>query len=133
MNNKTSNVAGRAELGRLPLNITINHKILDYILYKKPKDEEFSLKQSFLMSFDLYCNGKSSFHSHLMEMSKYFKVPDFNTDLLDTAIVKNFVGLIKQLRIFHIISRLPVNVLINEHLNTSNYYITIHEIYFSLL
>ena len=85
------------------------------------------------MSFDFYCNGKSSFHSHLMEMSKYFKLPDFNTDLLDTAIVKNFVGLIKQLRIFHMFTRLPVNVLINEHMNTSNYYITIHEICFSLL
>ena len=28
-----------------------------------------------------------------MEMSEYFNLPDFNTDLLDTAIVKNFVRL----------------------------------------
>ena len=28
-----------------------------------------------------------------MEVSEYFNLPDFNTDLLDTAIVKNFVGL----------------------------------------
>ena len=28
-----------------------------------------------------------------MEMSEYFNLPDFNTDLLDTTIVKNFVGL----------------------------------------
>ena len=50
------------------------------------------------MSFDFYCNSKqSSFHSHLMEMSEYFNLPDFNTDLLgSTAIVKNFVGLMKQ-------------------------------------
>ena len=48
------------------------------------------------MLFDLYCDGKSSFHSHLMEMSEYFNLPDFNTDLLDAAIVKNFVGLMKQ-------------------------------------
>ena len=33
------------------------------------------------MSFDLYCNGKSSFHSHLMEVSEYFNIPDFNTDI----------------------------------------------------
>ena len=28
-----------------------------------------------------------------MEMSEYFNLPDFNTDFLDTAIVKNFVRL----------------------------------------
>ena len=80
----------------LTLNITINQNILSYILYIKSKDEESFVKQSFLMSFDLYCNGKSSFHSYLMEMSEYFNLTDFNTDLLDTAIVKNFVGLMKQ-------------------------------------
>ena len=41
------------------------------------------------MSFDLYCNGNSSFHSHLMEMSENFNLPNFKTDLLDTALVKN--------------------------------------------
>ena len=34
------------------------------------------------MPFDLHCNGKNSFHSHLMNMSEYFKLPDFNPDLL---------------------------------------------------
>ena len=71
-------------------------KILIFILYIKSKDEASFVKQSFLMLFDLYCDGKSSFHSHLMEMSEYFNLPDFNTDLLDAAIVKNFVGLMKQ-------------------------------------
>ena len=56
-----------------------------------------SLSKLFLMSFDLYCNGESSFHSRLREMSEYFNLPDFNTDLLgSTARVKNFVGLMKQ-------------------------------------
>ena len=40
VNNKASNVACRAELGRLPLNITINQKIFNYIFYIKSKDEE---------------------------------------------------------------------------------------------
>ena len=44
--NKASNVACRAELGRLPLNITINQKILNYIFYIKSKDEESIVKQS---------------------------------------------------------------------------------------
>ena len=33
VNNKASNIACRAELGRFPLNITINQTILKYILY----------------------------------------------------------------------------------------------------
>ena len=36
----------------------------------------------FLMSFDLNCNRKNSFHSHLMNMPEYFNLPDFNPDLL---------------------------------------------------
>ena len=41
------------------------------------KGEESLVKQAFLMSFDLHCNGKNSFHSHLMSMSEYFQLPDF--------------------------------------------------------
>ena len=93
VNNKARNVACGAELGCWPLNITTNKKIINYILYIKSKDEESFAKQSFLMSFDLYCNGKSSFHTVLMEMPEYFHLPDVNTDLTDTAIVKDFVGL----------------------------------------
>ena len=43
-------------------------------------------KQSLFMSFDERCNGKNSFHSHLMNMSEYFNLPDFSPDLLDTAL-----------------------------------------------
>ena len=48
------------------------------------------------MSFDLHYNGKSSFHSHLMRISEYFKLPEFNPKLFHTAIVKTFVRLMKQ-------------------------------------
>ena len=34
-------------------------------------------------------------HSHLMNMSEYFKLPDFNPDLLD-IMVKSYVSLMKQ-------------------------------------
>ena len=59
VNNKASNIACRAELGRFPLNITVNQKILKYILYIQSKDEESNVKQAFLMSFDLQCNDKN--------------------------------------------------------------------------
>ena len=72
--------------------ITINQKILKYILYKQSKDEKSFVKQAFLISFDLHCNDKNSFHSNLMNMSEYFKLPDFNPDLLDIAVVKSYVS-----------------------------------------
>ena len=40
--------------------------------------------------------AKNSFHSHLMNMSEYFKLPDFNPDLLDIAMVKSYVSSMKQ-------------------------------------
>ena len=96
VNNKASHIACRAELGRFPLNITINQKIVKYILHIQSKDEESLVKQTFLVSFDLHCNGKNSFHSYLMNMSEYFKLPDFNPDLLDVAMVKSYVSSMKQ-------------------------------------
>ena len=97
VNNKASNIACRAELGRFPLNIAINQKIiLKYILHIQSKDKETLVKQVFLMSFDLHCNGKNSFHSHLMNMSEYFQLPDFNPDLLVIAMVKSYVSPMKQ-------------------------------------
>ena len=111
VNNKASNIACRAELGRFPLNITINQKILKYILYIQSKDDESLVKQAFLMSFDLHCNGKNSFHSHLMNMSEYFKLPDFNPDLLDIAIIKSYVSSMKQEYILY--CKTPVNILKN--------------------
>ena len=94
--NKASNIACRAELGRVPLNITINQKIPKYILYIQSKDERSLVKQAFLMPFDLHYNGKNSFHSHLMNMSKYFKLTDFKNDFLDIPMVKSSVSSMKQ-------------------------------------
>ena len=84
-NKNASNIACRAELGRFPLNITINQK----------NCQLFSLKM-IKQSFNLHCNGKNSFRSHLMNMSKYFNLPDFNPDLLDTIMVKSYVRSMKQ-------------------------------------
>ena len=63
------------------------------------------------MSFDLHCNGKNSFHSHLMNMSEYFKLPDVKPDLLDIAVVKSYVSLMKQEYILY--WKTPLNVLKN--------------------
>ena len=76
--------------------ITIHQNILKYILYIQSKGDESVVKQAFLISFDLHCNGKNSFHSRLMNMSEYFKLPGFNPDLLDIAMVKSYVSSMKQ-------------------------------------
>ena len=78
VNNKASNIACRAELGRFPL----NHELLSIKKFSniQSNDEESLVKQAFLMSFDLHCYGKNSFHSHSMNMSEYFKLPYFNPD-----------------------------------------------------
>ena len=44
----------------------------------------------------LICFHSQSFHSHLINMSEYFKLPDFNPDLLDIAMVKSYVSSMKQ-------------------------------------
>ena len=59
------------------------------------------------MSFDLHCNGKNSFHSHLMNMSEYFKLPDFNPDLLDIAMVKSYICKFNEIGIYLILAKHP--------------------------
>ena len=46
----TSNIACRAELGRLLLLIPINQKIMKYFVYLNNKDNDCIVKQAFLMS-----------------------------------------------------------------------------------
>ena len=47
VSNKASNMACRAELGRLPLNIAINQKIINYFLYLHNKGMTLLLNRSF--------------------------------------------------------------------------------------
>ena len=101
VSNKASNITCKAELGRFPLNIAINQRILNYMLYLKNKKEDSFVKQSFLMSLVLLSASKDSFHPNLMKMSEYFNLNNFNPDLLDTAKIKHFVSLMKQKYISH--------------------------------
>ena len=96
VSNKASNVAYRAELGRFPLIITINQRILNYLLYLQNKQPDSLVRQSFLISSDLHTAGKNSFHCNLMKISEYFNSENFSPDLLDTAKVKMFLRLMKQ-------------------------------------
>ena len=54
---KASNIACRAELGKFPLIIDINKKILNYLNYLREKEESSIVKQSLKISIDLHYNG----------------------------------------------------------------------------
>ena len=71
VHNKSSNVACRSELGRFPLIIDTNNKILNYLNYLQEKDEKFYyiVKQSLKISVDLYHSGQNSFYSSLKKMT----------------------------------------------------------------
>ena len=53
VNNKAANIVCRGELDRLPLLIPINQKIMKYLVYLSNKDNDYIVKQSFLMSKNL--------------------------------------------------------------------------------
>ena len=81
IHNKSSNVACISELGRFPLIIDINSKILNYLNYLQEKDENSIVKQSFKTSVDIYHNGQNSFYSNLKKMTDYYDFPGFNWPL----------------------------------------------------
>ena len=54
VSNKASNVACRAQLGRFPQIISINQRILNYLLYLQSKQPDSFVRQSFLISSDLH-------------------------------------------------------------------------------
>ena len=84
VNNKASNIACRAEMGRFPLTFDINKRILKYISYLQNKDQNSFVVQSLIMSIDLHCNGKNSFYSSVINMLNYYDIPfNFNHDTLD--------------------------------------------------
>ena len=96
ISNKASNVASRSELGRLPLIINIYKNILYYILYLLRKNEDTIVKQAFLTSLELHCNGKNSFYHNLMKISEYYDLPNFDPNNLSEAKIKHYVDIIKQ-------------------------------------
>ena len=99
---KASNVACRAELGKFPLIIAINQKIINYTLYLHNKENDSIVKQIFLMSSDLHNTTKNSFYSNVMRMSEYYNLPVFDPTFLTDAKIKHYVlSLMQQKYISH--------------------------------
>ena len=91
MNNKASNIACWAELGRYPLIFDINKRSLKCISYLQSKGQSSLVIQSLVVSIDLHSIGKTSFYASLIEMLHYYNIPfNFNHDNLDDTTILHF-------------------------------------------
>ena len=99
VHNKAFNIACRAELGKFPMIIDINKKILnylDYLIGKIGKDKDSVVKQALKISIDLPHNGKTSFYSNLMKLVDYYDLNyDFSCNSLSDSIVNRYIGIMK--------------------------------------
>ena len=102
MNNKASNIACRAKLGRYPLIFGINKIILKYISYLQSKEQSSLVIQSLVISIDLHSNGKTSFYANLIKMLNYYNIPfNFNYDNLNDTKILYFVDHMQKKYITH--------------------------------
>ena len=96
MNNKASNIACRAELGRLPLIIPINQRIMKYFVYLNNKDNASIVKQSFLMSKNLHSINNSGFYSNFMNLIEHYHLPNFDPQSLDNDRIQRYITNMKE-------------------------------------
>ena len=82
-------MASRAELGKYPMIIGINKKILNYLSYLQGKDDNSIVKQSLQISIELYNSGQNSFYSNTMKVSEYFNLFDVNYNSLSDRRLSN--------------------------------------------
>ena len=93
VHNQASNMTSRAELGKYPMIIDINKKILNYpISYLHDKDDNSIVKQSLQISVELYKSGQNSSHSNLMKQYLF----DFNYKSLSDSKIKQSVDLTRK-------------------------------------
>ena len=65
VNKKASNIGCRAEMGRFPIKIDIDTKILKYRIHLDSLDDNKIVKQAFLMSRALSDSRHKRFHSYI--------------------------------------------------------------------
>ena len=96
VNNKASNIACRAELGRLPLIIPINQRIMKYLVYLNNKDNDSIVKQSFLMSKNLHSINNSGFYSNFINLIEHYHLPNFDPESLDNDRIRRYTTNMKE-------------------------------------
>ena len=96
VNNKASNIACRAELGRLPLIIPTNQRIMKYLVYLNNKDNDSIVKQSFLMSKNLHLINNSRFYSNFINLKEHYHLPNFDPESLDNERIRRYTTNMKE-------------------------------------
>ena len=96
VHNKASNIACRAELGRLPLIIPINQRIMKYVVYLNNKDNDSIVKQSFLMSKNLHSINNSGFYSNFINLIEHYHLPNFDPESLDNDRIRRYTTNMKE-------------------------------------
>ena len=89
-------MASRAELGKYPMIIDINKKIINYLSYLQDNDDNSIVKRSLPISIELYNSCQNRFYSNLMKMSEYFDLYDFHYNSLNDSKIKQLVDLMKK-------------------------------------
>ena len=64
MNKRASNIACRAELGRYPLKLSTDKRILNYVLHLKSQPNSSIVNQAFIISKQLHNKGQNSFYTN---------------------------------------------------------------------
>ena len=70
----------RAELGRLPLIVPTNQKIMKYFVYLNNKNNASVVKQPFLMWKNLHSINNSGFYSNFMTMIEQYHSSNVDLD-----------------------------------------------------
>ena len=87
VNKKATNDACRAELGRFPLKLNIDQKILNYILHLKAQPEDTIVHQAFRISKQLHSKGQNGFYTNVTNLLKQ------QNNIIDDIRTKNDVNL----------------------------------------
>ena len=91
VNGKATNIACRAELGRFPLKLLIDLRILKYFIRLTDLPKDSLAKQAFVMSKSLFDAHKSSFHTNLHHILELYNIDHTNNqELLVTDTSCNF-------------------------------------------
>ena len=100
VNNKASNLACRAELGRLPLVVPINQKIMKYFVYLNNKNNASIVEQAFPMSKNLHSINNSGFYSNFMNMIEQYHSSNVDIESFDNDTVRRYSTYMKEKYIY---------------------------------
>ena len=95
---KASNIASRAELGKLPLIINVFKRVFKYITHLNSLPQTTIAKQAFLISKDLHSKQKMSFYGNAMDTIKNLNLNEeiLNLEAVTTEHIKTITKTLEE-------------------------------------